>query len=122
MKKFDTVFNVVIVILAIIAIITIVSVESASNAYARSEDSSENIRYYCDNTEYYANTAVITGFDYARDIVICEDSAGRVWEFYEIDDWEIGDCVSLLLNNVGTQFVTDDIIVSARYSGFHISR
>lgn len=46
-----------------------------------------------------------------------ETSTGHVFEM-DAEDYDAGDLVSLIMYNSGTPEVTDDVILSARYSGF----
>lgn len=69
------------------------------------------------NGEQYTMTAVVVEIDRDADVVTCEDGAGFLWEFYEVDDWRVGDTVALLMNNNGTETIFDDVIVHAYYGG-----
>lgn len=53
------------------------------------------------------------------DTVIVETANGHLWGFYGIEDWEIGDGCSMLMSDNGTENITDDVILSVRYNGFH---
>jgi len=46
-----------------------------------------------------------------------EVTTGHAYEM-DAEDYEIGDLVSLIMYSNGTPEVTDDVILSARYSGF----
>lgn len=67
-----------------------------------------------------ATTAVITGFNFTDDTVICADSAGNIWEFEGIEDWEFGDVVTMLFDTRGTEEIFDDEIVRATYNAWEI--
>ena len=70
-------------------------------------------------SELYPLTARIVSLDYENDIVTCIDGTGNLWDFYECDDWQIDDFVSLLMNDNGTpEMIYDDIIEMVRYSNF----
>lgn len=48
-----------------------------------------------------------------------EDAAGNLWEYTsEGEDWAEGDGVALIMYDAGTPIIYDDIILSARYSGY----
>ena len=66
----------------------------------------------------YPLTALVVDFDETQDVVICEDYAGNIWEFYGIEDWQEGDLASFIMNDNGTPTIYDDEIVSVRYSGW----
>lgn len=55
------------------------------------------------------------------DVVHLETAAGLRYEFTGAEDYETGDVVSLLMFSAGTpDDVTDDVIISARYSGWTV--
>lgn len=64
----------------------------------------------------YPSTAVVVSVDRENDVVTCVDGNGEEWQFTEADDWLVGDAVSMLMNDKGTQSIYDDEIVSVRYS------
>ena len=72
--------------------------------------------------EYYALTTCVVEIDRDSDIVTCEDSNGNLWEFYGCEDWEIGDCASLLMDNQGTESIYDDSIEAARYNAWTLNQ
>ena len=66
----------------------------------------------------YPLTAQIVELDHNADVVVCVDGTGNCWEFYGIEDWQVGDFASLLMDNNGTtETVYDDIITMACYAG-----
>lgn len=68
----------------------------------------------------YPKTVKIVYLDWNNDIVTCIDGAGEVWQFTECDDWCVGDLVSLLMDDNGTQdSIYDDVILMTIYSGFY---
>lgn len=71
-----------------------------------------------DRARLYPRTAVVVEIDRPNDTVVCEDSVGMLWAFYGADDWELDDCVSLLMDSRGTDSIYDDSIVAARYSAW----
>ena len=52
------------------------------------------------------------------DTVVLRTSTGHLYAMTGSEDWEIGDMASLLMFSKGTDVITDDIILTARYSGF----
>lgn len=72
--------------------------------------------------ERYALTTCVVEVDRDNDIVTCEDSNGNLWEFYGCEDWQKGDCASLLMNDQGTPSIYDDAIEGARYSAWTLTR
>lgn len=65
----------------------------------------------------YPMTGIVRELDEADDAVVVEDINGNRWAFLGIEDWEIGDIASIIMNDVGTEIIYDDVIVSVRYSG-----
>ena len=68
---------------------------------------------------FYPRTATVIEFNYATDTVICRDCADVVWMFEGIEDWAIGDLVSMLMyDNDTPESIYDDEIVMAYYGGW----
>lgn len=57
----------------------------------------------------------VTEFDYKEDTVTVEDHDRNLWQFYGIEDWELGDKCLLLMYNNNTSVAEDDMIVRATY-------
>ena len=69
---------------------------------------------------YYAKTARVVEVDKESDCVTCVDSVGFLWSFYGAEDWQEGDCASLLMNDCGTENIFDDEICGARFNNWEI--
>ena len=74
----------------------------------------------------YPNTMKVTDITDLKDntqVIELEDCNGNVWE-YETDstDLFINDTVSVILDNMGTDIIYDDEIVSIRYNAWTITR
>jgi hypothetical protein len=68
--------------------------------------------------EIYPLTVQVIELDREDDIVTCVDGAGNGWEFYGVEDWQIGDFASLLMDNNGTpETIYDDVITMTHYAG-----
>lgn len=78
--------------------------------------SAHGSKYDIDNI--YAKTAIVYDLDYENDIVYISDSNGNAWSFTGIEDYELGDYVSIIMYDNDTPNIYDDIIVSVRYSGY----
>ena len=66
----------------------------------------------------YPLTVQIVELDHNADIVVCVDGTGNCWEFYGVEDWQVGDFASLLMDNNGTtETVYDDIITMICHAG-----
>ena len=67
---------------------------------------------------YYAQTTVVVELDRENDEVICVDFNGEEWVFIGIEDWMVGDYASMVMDDMGTELIFDDEIVSVRYDGW----
>lgn len=73
------------------------------------------------NAEYYSLTACVVEIDREGDIVTAEDSTGNRWQFYGVEDWQIGDCASLLMWDNGTDLIFDDEVRGTRYNAWTLT-
>lgn len=71
--------------------------------------------------QYYALTTQVVEINAENDVVVVEDFNGNLWEFYGVEDWQVGDCASLIMNSRGTVSVEDDRIEDARYSAWALA-
>jgi hypothetical protein len=67
--------------------------------------------------DIYPTTVIIREIDYLNDLVICEDYNGNEWVFEGIEDWDVNDIVSMIMNDNETELIYDDVIMQIRYSG-----
>lgn len=66
----------------------------------------------------YPLTVQVVELDHEADVVVCVDGAGNSWEFYGVEDWQVGDFASLLMDDNGTtENIYDDVITTAHYAG-----
>ncbi len=70
--------------------------------------------------EVYPLTAKVIELDYNRDLVAVETFMGLVYVFEGCEDWQEGDCASLIMDDNGTEQVYDDIILMAQYSAWRL--
>lgn len=63
---------------------------------------------------YIMETRVIE-FEEHADIVVVEAKSGHMYAFHGIEDWEINDRCVLLMDDCGTESITDDVIVRTYY-------
>lgn len=68
--------------------------------------------------QFYPLTAIVMEFDYDNDLVTCIDGADNFWSFHGIDDWHMGDFVSMIMSDNGTPTIYDDIILQTEYAGY----
>ena len=74
------------------------------------------------NGWYYALTTQVVEIDIENDTVTCEDCSGNLWQFRGAEDWQEGDCASLLIESHGTAKIEDDTIRDARFSAWELTR
>ena len=70
----------------------------------------------------YPLVVVVSEVDRAQDIVTFETNNGDLFEWEGIEDLEINDTCALLMCDMGTPEIKDDVILSIRYSGFEVER
>jgi hypothetical protein len=69
----------------------------------------------------YPRAMFVTSLDKTNDKVICEDATEMVWSFYGIDDWEIGDMVTCIMDSKGTDSMLDDEMTEIHYGGYTLN-
>lgn len=70
----------------------------------------------------YPIVAVVSEVDRARDIVTFETNNGFLFEWEGVEDLKVNDTCALMMCDMGTQEIKDDVILSIRYSGFEVER
>lgn len=63
----------------------------------------------------YGNVGKVIELDRENDIVTVIDGVGYTWQFTECDDWQINDYVSFVMYDMGTESITDDVIIDYHY-------
>ena len=61
---------------------------------------------------YYPATGIVTEIDTALDAVYWTDGISR-WCFYGVEDWMIGDGISVIMSDEGTELIYDDRMASS---------
>lgn len=64
----------------------------------------------------YPNAGIVTDVDRTTDTVTWTDGYND-WCFEGTEDWMVGDGIAAIMDDNGTEIVTDDEIVSVRYIG-----
>jgi hypothetical protein len=114
MKKFfDKALEIIfIILLCLLTIAVIGSVWYATKCAGDVLDESSV------KSSQYAKTAKITEIDYKADVAVCVDGTGNEWAFTEVEDFEVGDFVSMLMSDNKTPLdITDDVIEQVRFAG-----
>ena len=65
----------------------------------------------------YPQTYIVTDVNYETDVVEITSATGYTYEFTGTEDWTIGDLCSCIMYSNYTTNITDDVIISCRYSG-----
>lgn len=108
----------------VIVIVTIIIIMLIAAYVAALADGKEAVKTQTNKRtdNYYALTTLVVKVDRENDTVTCLDSVGNTWQFYGAEDWQEGDCASLLMYDNGTESITDDEIHSARYNAWGLTR
>ncbi len=72
--------------------------------------------------DYYALATTVNAIDRDTDVVTCEDYNGNLWEFYGVEDWQVGDNANLLMDTMGTERIYDDEICGATYGAWTLTK
>lgn len=70
--------------------------------------------------EVYPVTAKVVEVDYDTDMVTVETFTGFLFAFEGCEDYMLNDCVSLIMDDHGTELIYDDAIVKAEYGGWEL--
>lgn len=90
------------------SIITIISIMAGSSGNT----------FFKAYEDVYPETAIVTETDLETDLVTVETLNGNLFQFEGIEDYQTGDIVSMIMDSNKTPEVTDDIILSVKYSGY----
>ena len=66
---------------------------------------------------FYPVSGTVVILDEISDIVHFQDHSGRIWSFYGVEDWQIGDSIAAIMDNMDSEEVKDDRVVKVRYCG-----
>lgn len=65
----------------------------------------------------YPMTAIVVDVSRGNDKVTIKDYNGNLWQYTGVEDYEVGDIVSCIMNSKGTEKIKDDVIIQMRYNG-----
>ena len=68
----------------------------------------------------YPMTAKVVDLDYENDIVTVVNFTGFSFTFEGCEDWDVGDCCSLIMSDNDTELIYDDCILQAYYGGWEL--
>ena len=63
----------------------------------------------------YARQAVVTTINTGKDFVGFTDQKGNEWYLYGVEDWSLGDEALIVMDDNNTDYIFDDVMVSATY-------
>jgi len=66
---------------------------------------------------FYPVSGTVVILDENSDIVHFQDNSGRLWNFYGVEDWQIGDSIAAIMDSMDSDEVKDDRVVKVRYCG-----
>ena len=72
------------------------------------------------SADLYPETAKVVEVNYDEDLVTVETFNGFLFAFEGCEDWQEGDCASLIMENNSTEKVFDDEIVMAQYGAWDL--
>lgn len=74
---------------------------------------------FADEDDVNVRAGIIVEVNCEEDYCIVEDACGLYWEFYEVEDFMVGDMVIMTMWDAGTpETILDDEILDVVYSGF----
>lgn len=75
------------------------------------------------NSYVYPQTAQITKLNYKTDTVTITTATGISYTFIGIEDYTIGDLVSVIMDSNHTKdYIPDDKVLKVQYSGYNVNR
>lgn len=73
---------------------------------------------YFNKEHLYSISTTVTAIDRENDVVtVTEINGGNIWEFYGVEDWEVGDSCALTMYDNKTEQIFDDEIIRTTYCG-----
>lgn len=66
----------------------------------------------------YAKSGVVVSVNVYEDVVRFVDTRGAEWEFYGIEDWQVGDRLCAIFDDAGTLNPYDDAVIRATYEAW----
>lgn len=70
--------------------------------------------------DLYPETAKVIEVNYDEDLVTVETFNGFLYAFEGCEDWQEGDCASMIMDDNGTEKVFDDEIVMVQYGAWEL--
>lgn len=73
-------------------------------------------RYTASNL--YAKSGVVVSVNVYEDVVRFVDTRGAEWEFYGVEDWQVGDRLCAIFDDAGTLNPYDDAVIRTTYEAW----
>lgn len=96
--------------IAIIAAVFALALVTCSTAQAGSLENTLN--------GFYPQTFIVVQVEPEDNLVTIETATGFQYDFFGVEEWSEGDLCACIMYDRGTAKITDDLIVSVRYSGY----
>lgn len=71
-----------------------------------------------ENTNLYPLCGVVVEVNHFSNTVTIRDFTGNLWSFYGAEDWACGDIAACIMDDMNTEIIYDDMIISVRYCGY----
>jgi len=72
----------------------------------------------CASAEQYPQTFVVDRINREQNYMILIDFNGNEWIYENVEDFDCGDIVAVIMEERGTPTIYDDEIVKIRYTGY----
>ena len=66
----------------------------------------------------YAKSGVVVSVNVYEDVIRFVDTRGAEWEFYGVEDWQVGDRLCAIFDDAGTLNPYDDAVIRATYEAW----
>ena len=101
-----------IVVLALVIIMGVILCSVSYTSQWKSE-----LNYI--NNHWYPQCGIITEIYRKADMMVITDSTGNEWLWEGVEDFQTRDHVSMVMDDNGTDFVSDDKILKIQYMGIY---
>ena len=102
--------RIIAAIIIILLLLTISGIVTVAKSRAR-------VNYM--KNHWYPQCGIITSIDRTRDTMTITDSTGNRWIWEGVEDFQLRDHVSMVMDDNNSDFVLDDKIVKIYYMGVY---
>ena len=75
-------------------------------------------RKHTEKENWYPMSGVVIDISEPTNTVTIKDFNNNLWQFKGTEDYQIDDCVAMIMDSQGTSLIIDDTIVSVKYDGW----